>query len=281
MKHMPIILPLLALLASCGPQKQENPKPSEPSAELDTLIHRDDHNARNSLDYEGTYAGKLPCADCEGIETEISLSTDGKYGYKAVYKKQKPITVEKHGSFIWKEDGNTIKLEGVDVGSGLYFVEENKLVQLDSTGNRITGKLAEFYVLSKQEISSTPTPEEPRMQAQNRPLEETRWVLTELNGKPIKTGADKGKEAFLMFRKKGNRIEGNASCNSIGGSYEIKPGNKIIFSQMFATKMACMDMTVEDEFLAVLNETDSYSVSGNSLLLSKGKGTPSAKFRAK
>ena len=34
------------------------------------------HNAQNSLDWNGTYKGVLPCADCAGIEKEITLYKD-------------------------------------------------------------------------------------------------------------------------------------------------------------------------------------------------------------
>ncbi|GGD94473.1 copper resistance protein NlpE [Planktosalinus lacus] len=29
--------------------------------------------SENSLDWHGTYQGILPCADCEGIQTEVTL----------------------------------------------------------------------------------------------------------------------------------------------------------------------------------------------------------------
>ena len=41
----------------------------------------DIHNAETSLDYEGTYKGVLPAADCPGIETTLILNPD-------VYKRQ-------------------------------------------------------------------------------------------------------------------------------------------------------------------------------------------------
>ena len=97
----------------------------------------DEHNAKNSLDYLGTYKGTLPCADCEGIETEIILSKDEK-------------VFEELGDFTWQEDGNTMSLEGIDSEPTLYFVSENKLIQLDQEGNKIEGNLAKNYELLKQ-----------------------------------------------------------------------------------------------------------------------------------
>ena len=36
----------------------------------------DGHNAENSLDYEGTYYGFLPAADCPGINVTLTLNKD-------------------------------------------------------------------------------------------------------------------------------------------------------------------------------------------------------------
>ena len=44
--------------------------------EKDMYYNDDQHNSRNSLDWNGVYKGVLPCADCEGIETVITLLND-------------------------------------------------------------------------------------------------------------------------------------------------------------------------------------------------------------
>lgn len=110
----------------------------------------DEHNARNSLDYLGTYKGTLPCADCEGIETEIVLNEDETYEIKTKYLGKDSQFFSDLGSYTWKEDGNTLEFENTDSEITYYFVSENKLIALDQEGNRITGDLAQFYELNKQ-----------------------------------------------------------------------------------------------------------------------------------
>jgi len=110
----------------------------------------DEHNARNSLDYLGTYKGTLPCADCEGIETEIVLNEDETYEIKTKYLGKDSQVFSDLGSYTWKEDGNTLEFENTDSEITYYFVSENKLIALDQEGNRITGDLAQFYELNKQ-----------------------------------------------------------------------------------------------------------------------------------
>lgn len=134
-----------SILFSCQ-SKQEEVVTSAPEPEV--VI--DEHNARNSLDYLGTYKGVLPCADCEGIETTITLNKDETYTKQTKYLGKSAKVEEELGDFTWLEDGNRMSLEGIDTPPVLYFVAENKLIQLDKDGNQITGNLAKNYELTKQ-----------------------------------------------------------------------------------------------------------------------------------
>ncbi|WP_330960881.1 copper resistance protein NlpE [Photobacterium sp. 53610] len=110
-----------------------------------------EHNARNSLDWNGTYAGTIPCADCAGIETVLVLNLDGTFSLTETYLGADDQGQFSHqGSFTWNDAGNTITLTN-DSGDDIqFFVGENQLFRLDREGHRITGELADMYVLSKQ-----------------------------------------------------------------------------------------------------------------------------------
>lgn len=140
----------ILLLAGCGQktkQAEETTTPA-PTTEVAAVDH---HNAQNSLDYEGTYKGILPCADCEGIETEVILEAEGKFIKRTKYlaKEESPV-LEETGNYVWNEAGNQITLQGISNAPNQYFVGENQLFQLDMEGKRITGELAAKYVLIKQ-----------------------------------------------------------------------------------------------------------------------------------
>jgi len=106
-------------------------------------------NARTSLDWAGTYKGKLPCADCEGIETELMLHSDNTYMLSTTYLGKKDATgIKSNGKWKWL-DGYNIELEGVKDGPSKYFVTEGRIIQLDKEGKRIEGALADKYVLGK------------------------------------------------------------------------------------------------------------------------------------
>ncbi len=94
--------------------------------------------------------GTLPCADCEGIETEVQLTDNGEFVKKTKYLGKGDGTVsESKGKFDWNADGNSITLSGIDAPNQ-YAVGENTLTHLDREGKKITGTLADNYVLRKK-----------------------------------------------------------------------------------------------------------------------------------
>lgn len=108
------------------------------------------HTSKNSVDWAGVYEGVLPCADCEGISMRVSISENLQYAVKTNYLgKEKSETFEKIGNFKWQSDGFRIQLDGMQNQPSQFWVAEGKLIQLDMAGNRITGALAEKYVLKK------------------------------------------------------------------------------------------------------------------------------------
>lgn len=106
----------------------------------------DGSTAQNSLDVVGNYQGTTPCADCEGIQTTVQLM-DSTYKTTLVYQGKSTKAFEQAGSWKWL-NGSTIELQDAK-NPVKYFVGENKLIQLDASGNKVTGDLAAKYVLAK------------------------------------------------------------------------------------------------------------------------------------
>src|SRR5690606_19421520 len=106
------------------------------------------HNPQNALDWAGTYSGVLPCADCPGIETVVTLNADGTYSATTHYLDKGGQRFDEQGTFRWDRGGNTIILSGGDPAR--YRVGENRLIRLALDGSDITGPLAKHYVLTKQ-----------------------------------------------------------------------------------------------------------------------------------
>jgi uncharacterized lipoprotein NlpE involved in copper resistance len=126
----------MIFFAGCSPKHKANP--SVPTGD----------NSMVSLDWDGLYMGTLPCADCEGIETWLTLSKDKSYLLKTKYI-GKGDASEQFGKFSWNTAGSTITLAGIKNAPNQYLVGEGRLFQLDMDGKRITGNLAEKYELKK------------------------------------------------------------------------------------------------------------------------------------
>ncbi|SFM12913.1 NlpE N-terminal domain-containing protein [Nitrosomonas nitrosa] len=107
------------------------------------------HVSVNSLDWQGRYTSVLPCADCPGIVTLLTLDLDQSYRLSKYYLGKDDKLFEQRGVFIWEEKGSVIHLQNSPDGPDRYQVGENILFQLDKQGKRISGDLAEHYILHK------------------------------------------------------------------------------------------------------------------------------------
>jgi uncharacterized lipoprotein NlpE involved in copper resistance len=98
---------------------------------------------------KGVYKGILPCADCSGIEVTLNLKSGFMYELETKYLGEKDEIYRYSGTYYWNKKRNTIVLSELKNRPNQFFVGENYIVQLDMHGNRITGQLAQKYVLKK------------------------------------------------------------------------------------------------------------------------------------
>lgn len=278
MKKSLVGMVILALaLTSC---KNDSEKQKETIPMDSTTVQIDHHNAKMSLDYIGTYKGFLPCADCEAIETIISLNEES-YTKETIYKGKSSEVFKETGKYSWNEAGNTITLSGSE-SPNQYFVGENVLFHLDIEGKRIEGDLADAYRLSRIQISEpvvTVQKEEVNSKkVASVEIKNSKWRLVKLNGKTIEKNKDSKKEFGITFSTDG-RFSAFAGCNNMAGSYEIKEEvSRIKFSKVIATMMACEDMITEQEFAKVLEMVDNYNFDGKTLKLNKARMASLAEF---
>lgn len=274
MNRPSILAPAFALLlAACGGQQAPAP---EPAPENPTPAD----NSRTSLDWAGTYSGTVPCADCEGIATRLTINDDGTYVLQTQYLGKSDELLVKEGAFSWKEDGNHIVLQGIESGPSIYQVGENHLRQRDMQGNPITGELADKYVLRKAVPMAAMAA---RMSAEpaKPALEGTHWNLVELMGKPVPP-AEPRQQAHIVFDAQEKRAFGNAGCNRFFAGYELdEAAGRLRFGKAGSTMMACPDMSVEDAFHKALAQVDNYSIGEDGRLsLNKAKMAPLMRFKA-
>ncbi|UOO82293.1 copper resistance protein NlpE [Uruburuella testudinis] len=137
MKNLTAALAASLALAACA-----TPAP----AEIATHTAPEHHNARTALDWAGTYQGTLPCASCSGIRTTLTLQDNGRYRLHEAYLDNPQSVFDSNGTFSWNAQGDSITLFG---DGRRYFVAENHIIALSRDGSRITGELADAYILQK------------------------------------------------------------------------------------------------------------------------------------
>lgn len=106
-------------------------------------------------------------------------------------------------------------------------------------------------------------------------LNDVKWELKTLNNKEVKL-TDKNSEVYIQFNEAEKKVYGRGGCNRFFGNYEMD-GDKLKFSPMGATRMACPDLQTENEFFQILDTVDTYTIKGGSLSL-KSKGNIVAVF---
>lgn len=120
-------LAALLLLAACttAPPADYSGAPASPDPT---------HSSRTALDWAGSYAGILPCADCPGIQTHLTLNQDGSYRQTTRYIDRQTEPASATGRFEWTYDGNHIQLDAA-AGHAFYAVREGSLLRRYADGS--------------------------------------------------------------------------------------------------------------------------------------------------
>lgn len=267
-----VVCVLSATLLGCIEQKPQVPPVADTSPSEGKVIRSDGHNAANALDWHGTYEGVVPCADCEGIKTVVTLSKDMTYTLIATYLGKPGKPFETSGTFAWNDAGSTVILAGLVQRPSQYFVGEGYLLQLDMGGKKIEGASASSYRLQKRE-GAAPAGGTPAG------LVGTTWYLKAIQGKDVALEPGE-KRPFIGLRSEGSRASGFAGCNTFTGTFEAKDPDRLAFSKLAVTRMMCPDMEIETKFLEALGMADSYAIRDNKLMLHKARMAPLAVFEA-
>jgi heat shock protein HslJ len=221
MKPMPLLLVLAATLPVFLPAQGGNGAPV------------DMHTSRNSLDWAGTYEGVLPCADCPGIKTRLTLGNDGTFEKQSQYLDRDVVPRTERGRFTWQADGNTIALAG---GGGQNFaVGEGRLIQLNSDGTRPEAAASNRVLLLVAPVQAKTGA------GLNQVLEDHRWTLeSATDGKDRRIDAlfpTAGRPFTFTFSE--SRLFVQGGCNSLRGGYQINAQGQLDAGQMAGTMMAC------------------------------------------
>ena len=138
MKKMILPVLLTGLFAvSCS--KKEEAKTETPQAvEADSAQAQPEEAAKAEAPkkHVGEFSGKLPCADCPGIETKLTLNEDGSFLLDETYLEKKDGQHNSKGSYEVSADGAfvTLKEEGNDKPR-VFLVEEDAAYLVEKVGD--------------------------------------------------------------------------------------------------------------------------------------------------
>ncbi|MCV2368643.1 copper resistance protein NlpE N-terminal domain-containing protein [Roseateles oligotrophus] len=242
------------------------------------------HSSRNALDWAGTYAGTLPCANCPGVQTSLRLNRDESFELLLQYLERDKAPKVSRGRFTWAANGNAITLD--EQGSGREFlVAEGRLAWLDK------GTAPTWPQDARQQLTRL-TP----LAVGELPgkLESHRWTLvwaSDAKGQPI-AGLPAASPREIHFNFSAGRFNIEGTCNRMMGGYRVDAEGMLGFSRMASTMMACepavmqLDAVVAEllagalkiELLAGNASTLRLSSATNATLFFTGKMTPEARY---
>jgi len=189
------------------------------------------HSSRNSLDWAGTYEGVLPCADCPGIQTRLTLNRDESYELRTLYLDRDSAARVVRGRFSWQPSGNAITLEGQH-GGQQFAVGEGKVALLQPGAAPSWPQPAQRVL---QRVAAAPAA------GVQRTLESHRWTLTSATGSQGQRidGLPAGAGRPIVFSFAEGRLNVEGGCNRIFGGYQLDGETRLVLGRMASTMMAC------------------------------------------
>jgi uncharacterized lipoprotein NlpE involved in copper resistance len=238
MRTVFVVLAFASLLSGCMTKKEGG----LPAGDQAATKPADMHNSRNSLDWAGTYEGVLPCADCPGIKTRLTLNQDGSYELSTQYLDRQPAPQVVRGQFTWNAGGNAVALDAK--GGGQQFsVGEGRLSQLNRDGTPVMASSANrVLTLVSPAASATPAAADTV-----KTLESHRWTLESASdgqGRRIEAISPGPGRAFV-FGFADARLHVQGGCNQLTGGYKVSVEGQLKVGRMAATMMACEPLAMQ------------------------------------
>ncbi len=238
---------MVATLYSCGVKSSDssNAKPKSIAFNIPKDIY-------------GTYVGTLPCADCSGIATTITIADDLTFSLTEIYEDLQ-TTIDTKGSASIDKATQTVTLVGNDSTTRVYLAKNGQLCMLDAEGNMPSGELKDEYTLEKLDKNICTL---------------TVWSLSSLNGKEVKS------EATLKIDPFKNRVSGGLGCNTFFSKSKLGKNNSIKIESVNSTMMMCdpESMKIEQEYSKILKMAKRYSTTDKTLTLYNNENSEIATF---
>lgn len=130
------------LLISCKIQTESTT--TYPTPNLDSA-----YASQNKFDWTGDYEGLLPCANCIGIKTEITLNANQTYTLKETYLDHSSKVYNSKGYFYFDTTQPDIITFDKAANERKFFVGDNYIESRNLDGSEITSILKVHYKIKK------------------------------------------------------------------------------------------------------------------------------------
>ncbi len=106
-----------------------------------------------SLDFHGVFYGFLPCKDCNGIKSTLSLKQKNNYLLVTQPAKESSKEIYEKGKYSWNEETRTVVLTPRDESKPRQYQikDEGTLVLMNSDGTPMPEKQSESYTLRRSD----------------------------------------------------------------------------------------------------------------------------------
>lgn len=117
-----------------------------------------DHSAHlspieKSKEFHGVFYGFLPCDNCNGIKTTLSLKQNNHYLLVTQQAKESSREFYEKGKYLWDDETQTVVLtpRDKDVETKQYTIKDEGTLILQNDGKKVTGELADRYTLRRSD----------------------------------------------------------------------------------------------------------------------------------
>lgn len=216
-----------------------------------------------------SYTGRIPCADCIGIDATVTFNADNTYAQRYVYVGARtPSSFVETG--VWRLNTQTgrFTLTPAKGGPHYYQLGRNTLTALDANGAPIHSNLNFTLRKSKTPIElNVPAAAATPGAQKTATLEGPTWYLVVLGDQRVITTSN---EATPRLHFDAGHLSGSTGCNRVAGEYVAK-GDSLTFAPAATTRMMCeQGADLESRFLNMLPAVKSYTIDGDLLKLRDG-----------
>lgn len=119
--------------------------------EIDHSAH--ENHIDKSQDFHGVFYGYVPCDDCDGIKSTLSLNQKNNYSLVTQPARQSNKEYYEKGKYDWNEDTLILTLtpRGKNITRQYLIQSEGSIIQLDENGKRYNGWDSDRYILNRSD----------------------------------------------------------------------------------------------------------------------------------